>query len=73
MEGEKLNLDRFESLGVIEESERRSRQEVDAFFNELESIFAREDFTKADVVKALKSFLPTFSHEEKGRNLDQKM
>ncbi|MBD5212789.1 MAG: UDP-N-acetylglucosamine 4,6-dehydratase [Bacteroidales bacterium] len=73
VEGEKLNLDRFESLGVIEESERRSRQEVDAFFNELESIFAREDFTKADVVKALKSFLPTFSHEEKGRNLDQKM
>ncbi|MBO4263519.1 MAG: polysaccharide biosynthesis protein [Bacteroidales bacterium] len=71
--GEKLNLDRFRSLGVIEDVRKRPLQEVDAFFEELETIFARPDFTKADVVAALEGFLPNFRHEEKGKNLDQKM
>ena len=29
--------------------------------------------TKEDVVKAIKRFIPNFEHEEKGKNLDQKM
>ena len=40
---------------------------------DLESIFQKEDFTKAEIVEALKAFLPNFEHEEKGKNLDQKM
>ena len=71
--GEKINMDRFSALGVIEETRRRNMNEVDSFFKELESIFAKEDFTKAEIVEALKLFLPNFEHEEKGRNLDQKM
>ena len=47
--------------------------EVNAFFDELESIFHRDDFTKAQVVDAIKHFLPNFQHEETGKNLDQKM
>lgn len=71
--GEKLNMDRFQALGVIEDVKKRSLAEVNAFFAELEMIFAKPDFTKADVVEALVAFLPTFRHEEKGKNLDQKM
>ena len=71
--GEKLNMDRFQSLGVIEDVKKRSLNEVNDFFNELETLFARPDFTKAEVVNALESFLPSFHHEEKGKNLDQKM
>ena len=43
-----------------------------AFFEKLETLFA-SDFTKEDVVKAIKEFIPNFEHEEKGKNLDQKM
>lgn len=71
--GEKLNLERFSALGVIEETQRRPMNEVEAFFAELESIFSKDDFTKAEIVTALKKFLPYFEHEEKGKNLDQKM
>ena len=71
--GEKLNMERFTALGVIEETQRRPMNEVEDFFVELESIFNREDFTKSDIVEALKKFLPNFEHEEKGKNLDQKM
>ena len=71
--GEKLNMERFQSLGVIEESRHRPMAEVETFFDEIEAIFAREDFTKAEVVDSIKRFIPNFEHEEKGKNLDQKM
>lgn len=73
VEGEALDMDRFRSLGVIESSARRSSSDVDEFLAKLEAIFSEDDFTKEDVVKALKEFVPNFEHEEKGKNLDQKM
>lgn len=71
--GEKLDMTRFKSLGVIEEVKKRPMGEIDDFFAEMEQIFAKADFTKEDVVKAIKKFIPNFEHEEKGKNLDQKM
>ena len=71
--GEKLNMERFNSLGVIEEVSKRPLEEIDAFFVELEVIFARPSFTKEEVVEAIRRFIPNFEHEEKGKNLDQKM
>ena len=70
--GERINMERFKALGVVEETTRRPMDEVNAFFEKLETLFA-DDFTKEDVVKAIKEFIPNFEHEEKGRNLDQKM
>ena len=46
--------------------------EVNAFFDKLEDLF-KGDFTKEDVVRSIKEFIPNFEHEEKGKNLDQKM
>ena len=71
--GETINTDRFHALGVVEMTERRSKVEVEEFFTEIEGIFAKTDFTKAEVVEAIKRFLPNFEHEEKGLNLDSKM
>ena len=71
--GEKIDMARFQALGVVEQTARHSMGEVDTFFTKLESIFAREDFTKAQVVDAIREFIPNFEHEEKGKNLDQKM
>lgn len=71
--GEKLNMNRFKSLGVIEEVEKRPMNEIDNFFAEMEHIFAQADFTKEEAVRAIKKFIPNFEHEEKGKNLDQKM
>lgn len=71
--GEKVNMYRFMALGVVEETAHRPMTEVNAFFNELEEIFQKEDFTKSQVVEAIKRFIPNFEHEEKGKNLDQKM
>lgn len=71
--GEKIDMQRFNSLGVVEQTTRHDMEEINSFFHELEAIFAKEDFTKAEVVEAIKTFIPNFAHEEKGKNLDQKM
>ena len=71
--GEKINMERFSALGVVEETTRRPMDDVNSFFIELEELFAKDDFTKAQVVEAIKKFIPNFEHEEKGKNLDQKM
>lgn len=71
--GEKIDMKRFQALGVVEQTTRHEMDEVNGFFDKLEGIFAKEDFTKAQVVEAIKEFIPNFEHEEKGKNLDQKM
>ena len=71
--GEKIDMQRFQALGVVEQTTRHEMTEVNDFFEKLEGIFRQEDFTKAQVVEAIKEFIPNFEHEEKGKNLDQKM
>ena len=73
IEGEDLNMNRFQSLGVIEKTTRRSMKDVMSLFEEFAGIFAQPNFTKSEVVAAIERFLPNFEHEEKGMNLDQKM
>ena len=71
--GEKIDMQRFQSLGIVEQTTRHNMDEVNTFFDKLEAIFHKDDFTKAQVVEAIKEFIPNFEHEEKGKNLDQKM
>lgn len=71
--GEKIDMQRFLSLGVVEQTARHDMKEVNSFFDKLEGIFVKDDFTKAQVVDAIREFLPNFQHEETGKNLDQKM
>ena len=71
--GEKIDMNRFMALGVVEQTTRHDMKEVNGLFDKLESLFANPDFTKAQVVEAIKEFIPNFEHEEKGKNLDQKM
>ena len=71
--GEKIDMQRFAALGVVEQTTRHDMEEVNTFFDTLEAIFHKDDFTKAQVVEAIKQFLPNFQHEETGKNLDQKM
>ena len=71
--GEIIDMQRFQSLGVVEQTARHEMDDINSFFEKLEAIFRKEDFTKAQVVEAIKEFIPNFEHEEKGKNLDQKM
>ena len=71
--GEHLDLKRFKSLGVIDSVKPRPKDELELFLAELNTILQKETTTKEEIVSVLKSYLPNFNHEEKGKNLDQKM
>ncbi len=71
--GEHLDLERFQSLGVIDSVKPRPKDELDSFLTNLNTILQKETTTKEEIVSVLKSYLPHFNHEEKGKNLDQKM
>ena len=71
--GEMIDMHRFRALGVVEQSIRHDMKEIDSFFDKMETIFQKDDFTKAQVVDIIRDFIPNFEHEEKGKNLDQRM
>ena len=69
---ESLDLDRFESLGVVSNAARREKKELNTIISVLENLF-RTETEKDKIVKTLNELLPTFQHVETGLNLDQKM
>jgi len=71
--GEHIDLERFKSLGVINSVKPRPKEELDSFLTNLNEILQRETTSKEEIVSVLKSYLPNFIHQEKGKNLDQKM
>ena len=71
--GERINMERFFALGVVEESIHQPMSKIIVFFKELENLFREDSFSKEDVVCLIKKFVPNFQHNETGKNLDQKM
>ncbi len=71
--GEHLDMDRFRSLGIIDSVIPRAKEELEGFLASLTAKMDSADVTKAEIVQALQTYLPNFCHEEKGKNLDQKM
>lgn len=71
--GETVDMERFMSLGVITHTDNKTGREVEGLIDSLEMLFHDRNFTKEDVVRCLEEYLPNFRHEEKGKNLDDKM
>lgn len=70
---EKVDLGRFQSLGVIIEKVIPEKKKIDLLFMKLDQIFAKEETRKEDVVCVLREYLPNFEHIETGKSLDSKM
>lgn len=72
-EGEQLDMDSFNALGVIINAPKKSIAEIEMMICELDRVLSTPSLAKADIVKVMGDFLPNFSHIETGKNLDQKM
>ncbi|MBO5725184.1 MAG: UDP-N-acetylglucosamine 4,6-dehydratase [Lentisphaeria bacterium] len=71
--GEHLDMNRFQALGIIDSVEKPSVEKLDDFLGDLSGILESTSAEKAQIVHTLQNYLPNFIHEEKGKNLDQKM
>ena len=72
-DSEQIDMNQFESLGVVTNRTARPISEIQDLFKNLENAFAKPNTTKAEIVTILKDFLPNFEHEERGKSLDSKM
>lgn len=70
---EELDMERFDSLGVITNKKITDKDKVEVLFSKLKEAFAAEDVTKKEVVEIMQDYLPNFEHIEKGKSLDSKM
>jgi FlaA1/EpsC-like NDP-sugar epimerase len=72
-ERDSLDLNQFESLGIVKNAIKPSKQEINETILELENLLQSGEYEKNDIVNLLKKFIPDFDHIETGKNLDQKM
>ena len=72
-DNEDLDMDRFETVGVIKNQPEFDETKLDDFVNGIESLRAEGTWTKDDIVKLYFGLLPEFAHKETGKYLDQRM
>ena len=71
-EDEKIEMNRFSSLGVVTKK-NTSTASIETTVKNLNALFETSSYSKSDIVEVLKTYLTNFDHAEKGKNLDQKM
>lgn len=72
-EGEEVDLDRFESIGVVKNSYVASESTLKYFLSQTENMKKKENWTRNDLINLFKEVLPNFDHREKEKFLDEKM
>tara|TARA_B110000879_G_scaffold199317_1_gene272056 strand:+ start:1634 stop:2821 length:1188 start_codon:yes stop_codon:yes gene_type:complete len=70
---EDLDMDLFETVGVINNQPEFDEAELDEFMNGIETLRKNGTWTKDDIVKLYFGLLPEFAHKETGKYLDQRM
>lgn len=72
-ETDEVELNQFESLGVIKNARKLPMHQIDLCVSDLQSLMNSGDYDKQIIVENLKKYLPDFQHIETGKSLDQKM
>ena len=72
-DAEDLDMQRFETIGVIRNQPDYDEAKLDEFINGIETFRNEGIWSKEDIVKLFFSLLPDFAHKETGKYLDQRM
>jgi FlaA1/EpsC-like NDP-sugar epimerase len=70
---EDLDMERFETVGVIKNQPDFDEAKLDDFVKGIETLREKGTWTKDDIVKLHFGLLPDFAHKETGKYLDQRM
>ena len=70
---EVLDMECFETVGVIKNDPDYDEAKLDDFMNGIEALREKGSWTKDDIVKLYFGLLPEFAHKETGKYLDQRM
>jgi FlaA1/EpsC-like NDP-sugar epimerase len=70
---DRVDQARYRNIGVISQPPWRDRDQLDRALTAFEKVRRKSLWRKEDMVEAIRIIVPELEHEEKGRNLDQKM
>ncbi len=70
---EDLDLDRFDTVGVIRNQPDFDEAKLDDFMDGINALRRKATWKKDEIIKLYFSLLPEFAHKETGKYLDQKM
>jgi UDP-N-acetylglucosamine 4,6-dehydratase len=73
IEGENIDMDTFENLGVIKNSFVDEQNKIQLFSTTISDYKAKRSWTKQQLVDLFNKMIPEFNHQEKGKYLDAKM
>ena len=66
-------MDRFDSVGIIQNTPDFDKDELEKFFQGVASLRAKGKWDKNDIVGLYFQLLPEFAHKETGKYLDERM
>ena len=72
-DNEDLDIERFDTVGVIKNQPDFDEAKLDDFMDGIEALRKKGAWTKDDIVKLYFGLLPEFAHKETGKYLDQRM
>ena len=72
-DNEDLDMERFETVGIIKNRPNFDETKLDDFMDGIEALRGKGTWTKDDIVKLYFGLLPEFAHKETGKYLDQRM
>ena len=70
---ETLDLEKFQSLGIIKNPLNVQDEKLEFFEKEISRMRKDQEWTKEEVAKLFNEMIPNFDHLEKGKYLDAKM
>ena len=70
---EDVDMDRFDSIGVIRNTAQFDSERLDAFESGINKLRSSGSWSKDDIVGLFFKILPEFAHMETGKYLDQRM
>ena len=72
-DSEELDMERFKTIGVINNEANFDSTKLDEFMDGIEALKTNQIWTRNDIIQLYRNLLPNFSHKETGKYLDQRM
>ena len=72
-EGESVDMERFNAIGVIKNNYDTDESKLDCFLDGIEKIRSRNTWDKPEIINLFNEILPAFDHKETGKYLDSRM
>ena len=72
-ENEVLDIERFQSLGIIKNETNTDKEKTEFFTKEIDELKNKGQWNKKDLIVLFNEMIPNFGHLETGKYLDSKM